>query len=161
VTGKHIDKAKRRVNEAAGTLTGNRRLKNEGRADRAEGSATNAVDKVAGGPHRPQESQAVEARMREPNPPEPWEVTMLTILLIVVVILLLTGGSATAVAAAAACRSARITVERARRGSAKCRPSTSSSIAPRPGSAATSSEDYCTSSPRSARRCRPPRRWCA
>jgi uncharacterized protein YjbJ (UPF0337 family) len=48
VTGKHIDKAKRRVNEAAGMLTGNRRLKTERRADRVEGSATNAVDKVAG-----------------------------------------------------------------------------------------------------------------
>jgi uncharacterized protein YjbJ (UPF0337 family) len=48
VTGKHIDKAKRRVNEAAGTLTGNGRLKNEGRGDRAEGSATNGLNTVAG-----------------------------------------------------------------------------------------------------------------
>ena len=92
MTGKHIDKAKRRVNEAAGTLTGNGRLKNEGRGDRAEGSADERRGQGRRGPHRPQESQAVEAGMREPNPPEPWEVTMLTILLIIVLILLLTGG---------------------------------------------------------------------
>jgi uncharacterized protein YjbJ (UPF0337 family) len=48
VTGKHIDKAKGRVKVAAGTLTGNRRLKNKGRVDQAKGSAKNAVDKVAG-----------------------------------------------------------------------------------------------------------------
>ena len=48
MTGKHIDKAKGRVKEAAGTLTGNRRLKNKGRADQVKGSAKNAVDKVAG-----------------------------------------------------------------------------------------------------------------
>ncbi len=47
MTNKNIDKAKGRVKEAAGALTGNRRLKNEGRADRAKGSAKNAVDKVA------------------------------------------------------------------------------------------------------------------
>jgi uncharacterized protein YjbJ (UPF0337 family) len=48
MTGKQIDKAKGRAKEAAGALTGNRRLKNEGRVDRAKGSAKNAVDKVAG-----------------------------------------------------------------------------------------------------------------
>ena len=48
MTGKHIDKAKGRVKVAAGTLTGNRRLKNKGRVDPAKGSAKNAVDKVAG-----------------------------------------------------------------------------------------------------------------
>jgi uncharacterized protein YjbJ (UPF0337 family) len=47
MTSKNIDKAKGRAKEAAGALTGNRRLKNEGRADRAKGSAKNAVDKVA------------------------------------------------------------------------------------------------------------------
>jgi len=47
MTDKNIDKAKGRVKEAAGALTGNRRLKNEGRADHARGSAKNAVDKVA------------------------------------------------------------------------------------------------------------------
>jgi uncharacterized protein YjbJ (UPF0337 family) len=47
MTNKSIDKAKGRVKEAAGALTGNRRLKNEGRADHAKGSAKNAVDKVA------------------------------------------------------------------------------------------------------------------
>jgi uncharacterized protein YjbJ (UPF0337 family) len=44
---KNIDKAKGRVKEATGALTGNRRLKNEGRADHAKGSAKNTVDKVA------------------------------------------------------------------------------------------------------------------
>lgn len=48
MTGKNADKAKGRVKEAAGALTGNRRLKNEGRVDQAKGSAKNAVDKVAG-----------------------------------------------------------------------------------------------------------------
>ena len=47
MTDKNTDKAKGRVKEAAGALTGNRRLKNEGRADHAKGSAKNAVDKVA------------------------------------------------------------------------------------------------------------------
>jgi uncharacterized protein YjbJ (UPF0337 family) len=47
MSNKNIDKAKGRVKEATGALTGNRRLKNEGRADHAKGSAKNAVDKVA------------------------------------------------------------------------------------------------------------------
>jgi uncharacterized protein YjbJ (UPF0337 family) len=47
MTSKNIDKAKGRTKEAAGAVTGNRRLKNEGRGDQARGSAKNAVDKVA------------------------------------------------------------------------------------------------------------------
>jgi uncharacterized protein YjbJ (UPF0337 family) len=47
MTDKNIDKAKGRAKEAAGALTGNKRLKNEGRVDQAKGSAKNAVDKVA------------------------------------------------------------------------------------------------------------------
>jgi uncharacterized protein YjbJ (UPF0337 family) len=47
MTNKNIDKAKGRAKETAGALTGNRRLKNEGRGDHAKGSAKNAVDKVA------------------------------------------------------------------------------------------------------------------
>jgi uncharacterized protein YjbJ (UPF0337 family) len=46
MTNKSIDKAKGRVKEAAGALTGDRHLKNEGRVDQAKGSAKNAVDKV-------------------------------------------------------------------------------------------------------------------
>ena len=46
MTDKNIDKAKGRVKEAAGALTGNRRLKKEGRVDQATGSAKNAVDMV-------------------------------------------------------------------------------------------------------------------
>jgi uncharacterized protein YjbJ (UPF0337 family) len=47
MTDKNIDKAKGRVKEAAGALTGDRHLKNKGRVDQAKGSAKNAVDKVA------------------------------------------------------------------------------------------------------------------
>jgi uncharacterized protein YjbJ (UPF0337 family) len=46
MTHKNIDKAKGRVKEAAGALTGSRRLKKEGRIDQAKGSAKNAVDMV-------------------------------------------------------------------------------------------------------------------
>jgi uncharacterized protein YjbJ (UPF0337 family) len=48
MTDKSIDKTKGRVKEAAGALTGDRRLKNEGRRDQARSSVKNAVDKVAG-----------------------------------------------------------------------------------------------------------------
>ena len=43
----NIDKATGRVKEAAGALTGNKRLKDEGRVDQAKGSVKDAVDKVA------------------------------------------------------------------------------------------------------------------
>jgi uncharacterized protein YjbJ (UPF0337 family) len=46
MTNKNVDKAKGRVKEAAGALTGNRRLKNKGRVDQAKGSVKNAVDNV-------------------------------------------------------------------------------------------------------------------
>jgi uncharacterized protein YjbJ (UPF0337 family) len=46
MTNKNVDKAKGRVKEAAGALTGDRRLKNKGRADQAKGSAKNAADKA-------------------------------------------------------------------------------------------------------------------
>ena len=47
MTNKNINKAKGRAKEAAGALTGNRRLKNDGRAEHAKGSAKNAADRVA------------------------------------------------------------------------------------------------------------------
>ena len=47
MTDKNIDKAKGRAKEAAGALSADKRLENEGRADQAKGSAKNAVDKVA------------------------------------------------------------------------------------------------------------------
>jgi len=47
MSDKNTDKAKGRVKEAAGAVTGNKRLKNEGRADQAKGSVKNAADKVA------------------------------------------------------------------------------------------------------------------
>ena len=47
MTNKNIDKATGRAKEAAGALTGDRHLKNEGRVEQAKGSAKKAVDKVA------------------------------------------------------------------------------------------------------------------
>ena len=47
MTNANIDKAIGRVKEAIGTLTGNKRLKDEGRVDQAKGSVKDAVDKVA------------------------------------------------------------------------------------------------------------------
>jgi uncharacterized protein YjbJ (UPF0337 family) len=47
MTDKNIDKAKGRVKQAAGALSGDKGLKNEGRVEEAKGSAKNTVDKVA------------------------------------------------------------------------------------------------------------------
>ena len=46
MSNKIIDKARGRATEAAGVLTGSKRLKSEGRADQAKGSAKDAADKV-------------------------------------------------------------------------------------------------------------------
>jgi uncharacterized protein YjbJ (UPF0337 family) len=43
----NTDKAKGRIKEAAGALSGDRRLKSEGKVDQAAGSVKNAVGKVA------------------------------------------------------------------------------------------------------------------
>jgi uncharacterized protein YjbJ (UPF0337 family) len=48
MTNKNIDKVKGRAKEAAGALTGNRRLKSEGRIDQAKSSVKNALDTVTG-----------------------------------------------------------------------------------------------------------------
>jgi len=47
MTDKNTDEAKGRIKEAAGALTGNDSLKNEGKADQAKASIKDAVDKVA------------------------------------------------------------------------------------------------------------------
>jgi uncharacterized protein YjbJ (UPF0337 family) len=47
MTDKNMDKAKGRVKQAAGSLSGNKRMKNEGRVEEAKGSAKKTVDKVA------------------------------------------------------------------------------------------------------------------
>jgi uncharacterized protein YjbJ (UPF0337 family) len=47
MTGKNVDKAKGRAKEAAGALTGDRSLKNKGRADQAKSKVKGAVDDVA------------------------------------------------------------------------------------------------------------------
>jgi uncharacterized protein YjbJ (UPF0337 family) len=46
MTDKNIDKAKGRAKEAAGALSGNKRLKDEGRADQAKGSIKDAAEKA-------------------------------------------------------------------------------------------------------------------
>jgi uncharacterized protein YjbJ (UPF0337 family) len=47
MTDKHVDEAKGRVKEAAGSLTDDKSLKNEGKADQAKSSVKDKVDKVA------------------------------------------------------------------------------------------------------------------
>lgn len=47
MTDKHVDDAKGRVKEAAGSLTGDKDLKNEGKVDQAKSSVKDTVDKVA------------------------------------------------------------------------------------------------------------------
>jgi len=46
MTDKNIDKAKGLVKQAAGALSGDKHLKNEGRVEEAKGSAKKTVDKV-------------------------------------------------------------------------------------------------------------------
>ena len=47
MTDKHVDEAKGRVKEAAGSLTDDKSLKNEGRIDQAKSSVKDGVDKIA------------------------------------------------------------------------------------------------------------------
>ena len=47
MTDKHVDEGKGRVKEAAGSLTGDDSLKNEGKIDRAKATVKDQVDKVA------------------------------------------------------------------------------------------------------------------
>jgi uncharacterized protein YjbJ (UPF0337 family) len=47
VTDKNIDEGKGRVKEAAGSLTDDQSLKNEGKVDQTKSSVKDAVDKVA------------------------------------------------------------------------------------------------------------------
>jgi uncharacterized protein YjbJ (UPF0337 family) len=51
MTDQNVDKVKGRAKEAAGALTGDKSLKNEGRADQAKGAIKKAVDKVTGDDH--------------------------------------------------------------------------------------------------------------
>jgi uncharacterized protein YjbJ (UPF0337 family) len=48
----NTDEAKGRVKQAAGDLTDNKDLKNEGRVDKASGSIKNAVDKAKDALHK-------------------------------------------------------------------------------------------------------------
>jgi uncharacterized protein YjbJ (UPF0337 family) len=48
----NVDEAKGRVKQAAGDLTDDKDLKNEGRVDKASGSLKNAVDKAKNALHR-------------------------------------------------------------------------------------------------------------
>ena len=47
MTDKNVDDAKGRVKEAAGALTDDKDLKNEGRVDQGKAKVKDAVDKVA------------------------------------------------------------------------------------------------------------------
>ena len=47
MSDKHVDETKGRTKEAAGALTGNKRLKNEGKGDQAKASVKDTVDKAA------------------------------------------------------------------------------------------------------------------
>jgi uncharacterized protein YjbJ (UPF0337 family) len=47
MTDKNVDEAKGRVKEAAGSLTGDKEMKNEGKVDQAKSSVKDGVDKVA------------------------------------------------------------------------------------------------------------------
>ena len=46
MSDKNIDEGKGRVKEAAGALTGDQSLKNEGKVDQAKASVKDGVDKV-------------------------------------------------------------------------------------------------------------------
>ena len=46
MTDKHVDEGKGRLKEAAGSLTDDRKLKNEGKADRTKATLKNKVDKA-------------------------------------------------------------------------------------------------------------------
>ena len=47
MSDKNVGKAKGRAKQAAGALSGNKRLENEGRADRAKGAIKDAADRAA------------------------------------------------------------------------------------------------------------------
>lgn len=47
MAGGTIDKAKGRAKEAAGALTGDRKLKSEGKLDQAAGKAKDVIDRVS------------------------------------------------------------------------------------------------------------------
>jgi uncharacterized protein YjbJ (UPF0337 family) len=47
-TNKNVDEGKGRLKEAAGSLTNDQDLKNEGKGDRAKASVKDKVDKLAG-----------------------------------------------------------------------------------------------------------------
>jgi len=63
---KNIDKAKGRVKQAAGSLSGNKRMKNEGRVEEAKGSVKTRGTRSPT-PSRPQRKQQADLDMREPT----------------------------------------------------------------------------------------------
>ena len=79
---KHVDEGKGRVKEAAGSLTGDRNLKNEGKVDQAKATVKDKVDKVADTLSRRNRSNHA-ATVPEPNQTEGLGGDMLTILIIV------------------------------------------------------------------------------
>ena len=91
MTDENIGKAKGRVKEAAGALTGGRRLKNEGASNKPRALRRRPWTRPPT-PSPAARETISRSRHAPANPAELWEVTMLTILLIVIVVLLLTGG---------------------------------------------------------------------
>jgi uncharacterized protein YjbJ (UPF0337 family) len=68
MTDPKIDKAKGRVQRAAGALSGGQTPKNEGRVDQATGSTKKAVDKVGDTLTRPQpRSRSTRVRATRPT----------------------------------------------------------------------------------------------
>jgi uncharacterized protein YjbJ (UPF0337 family) len=47
MTDKNVDEGKGRLKEAAGSLTGDQRLKDEGKTDQAKASVKDSIDKAA------------------------------------------------------------------------------------------------------------------
>ena len=75
MTDKHVDEGKGRVKEAAGSLTGDRSLKNEGKADQAKATVKDKVDKVADTLSRRNKEVARNRADAQANTTKAWEVT--------------------------------------------------------------------------------------
>ena len=71
---KHIDEGKGRLKQAAGSLTDDRRLKNEGKADQAKATVKDKVDKVST-PSRAATRSSTNVRETGPPQRRPREVT--------------------------------------------------------------------------------------
>jgi uncharacterized protein YjbJ (UPF0337 family) len=71
---KHIDEGKGRLKQAAGSLTDDHSLKNEGKADQAKATVKDKVDKVVDTSRHATRS-STNAREVRSTRTKPWEVT--------------------------------------------------------------------------------------